>query len=283
MTSRVAILGCGPTGLIAAHACRMKGVKFTVLSKKRKSELFGSQYLHEPIPGIIEEVEGEPVKYLNVGTPEQYRRKTHGKYWDGIIAPEEFETDHWAWNIREAYDRLWRRYGSLVYEYSIPMRTRGLHGEPDYSMEHPALRVQAQLYDYDLIISTVPRKIWATHGEEYVYSEGWALGDAPEKGIFVPYECDDMTIVCDGSDNVAYNRLSKVFGYTTVEWPNNQEQPFPDATKFLKPLRYNWNHIGPPNPANGEKWLHVGRYGAWQKGYVVTDAWHDVNKRLEHL
>ena len=58
----VAILGCGPTGLVAAHACAMKHIPFVIFSKKRKSFLFGSQYLHEPIPGVIEEHEGEPVK-----------------------------------------------------------------------------------------------------------------------------------------------------------------------------------------------------------------------------
>lgn len=284
----IAILGCGPTGLIAAHACATKGVGFVVLSKKRKSQLFGSQYLHEPIPGIIREEEGEAVKYINIGSPEEYRRKTHGKFWDGIVAPEEFETDHRAWNIREAYDRLWRRYNQNIIDYSISMRTKGLHGEPDYSMEHPAKVLQRDLDSndvFEMIISTVPRKIWATHGEDYVYSEGWAFGDAPEEGKFVPWGIEDMTIHCNGDPDVGYNRLSKVFGYTTVEWPiDTADDPaLVGATKFLKPLRYNWNHKGPPSPVNNDRWLHVGRYGKWMKGVVVTDAWHDVNKRLESL
>lgn len=288
----VAILGCGPTGLVAAHACAMKHVPFTIFSKRRKSFLFGSQYLHEPIPGIISEQEGEPVKYLNFGTPEEYRRKTHGKFWDGIVAPEDFETDHMAWNIREAYDRLWRKYSGKIVDYEIPLRTNGLHGEPDFAIEHPAQTVEADIHlsRYDLVISTVPRKIWATHGEQYVYSEGWALGDAPEHGVYVPIEADDMTIVCHGGEDVRWNRLSKVFGYTTIEWPADTALPERDLeycgavpSKFIKPLKYVWSDKGRPNPVNSPRWLHVGRYGQWHKGVVVTDAWHDVNKRLEQM
>jgi hypothetical protein len=280
----VAILGCGPTGLIAAHACAMRGIGFVVLSKKRKSQLYGSQYLHEPIPGITPEDSGELVRYVNIGTPEEYRRKTHGKFWDGIVAPEDFETEHWAWNIREAYDRLWRKYAHNIIDYEIPTRTKGLVGEPDYTLPHPAYLMDndIDLDQFELVISTVPRKIWTTHGEDYIYSEGWALGDAPEEGRFVPYEIGDMTICCNGRPEVPYNRLSKVFGYSTIEWPQNVSEYdlWPGASKFIKPLRYHWNHDGPPSPVNNDRWLHVGRYGKWMKGVVVTDAWHDVNARL---
>ena len=279
---RVAILGCGPTGLFAAHACAEAKIRFDIFSKKRKSELFGSQYLHEPVPGIMDYTEGEQVRYVNIGTPEQYRRKTHGKYWDGIIAPEDFETEHIAWNIREAYDRLWRAYADQIHDYEISTRFDA-EGKIDFDRKHPYWRVAYDLdiNDYDLVVSTVPRNIWATEREEYIYSTGWALGDAPEKGIFVPIQATDMTIECNGDPGVPYNRLSKVFGYTTMEWPAHSPKP-DGASMLIKPLKYK-KPILDVNPADDERWLHVGRYGQWQKGIVTTDAYKSVSRQLAKL
>jgi len=282
----IAVLGCGPTGLLAAHACELAGAEYRIFSKKRKSFLFGSQYLHEPIPDLIAEHEGKAVQYVNIGTAQEYRRKTHGKFWDGIAAPEDFETEHTAWDIREAYNRLWLRYGGLVENYDIPSRL--VDGKPDFSQEHPWLVLVRDLgiQKYDLVISTVPRNIWAVKDDEFVYSLGWAIGDAPEHGIFVPYEIDDMTIECNGSNFVAYNRLSNVFGYKTVEWPawmrdvEITAMTGMEPSKLVKPLRYKASDLNVPWDAT---WLHVGRYGQWQKGVLTTDAFHDVQKRLEQM
>lgn len=274
---RVAIIGCGPTGLIVAHACALNGVEFNVFSKKRKSFLFGSQYLHEPIPELIEESEGRQVRYINVGTPEEYRRKTHGKWWDGIIAPEDFETEHVAWNIREAYDRLWMRYGRGVTDAEIRDGTLYVNRE-DWMKELAA---------YDLVISSVPRRLWAVEGDEFTYSEGWALGDAPEHGVFVPYDLTDNTIICDGSPDTHYNRLSKVFGYTTVEWPAHTDmnvvkaaESMPEPSQFIKPLAFK---ASTTHENRTSDWLHVGRFGAWRKAVLVTDAWHDTNNALRGI
>lgn len=272
---RIAVLGCGPTGLIAAHACAVNSVDFEIFSKRRKSFLFGSQYLHEPIPGIVSEEEKVPVHYVNVGTPEEYRRKAHGKFWDGIVAPEDFETEHNAWNIREAYDRLWVKYGRQVQDYEFVNAHRTM--------------CDLRLDNYDLVISSVPRTIWKIDGEEYVYSLGWAIGDAPEHGLFVPFDLPDNTIICDGSSENAYNRLSRVFGYTTVEWPHHTEREVileslqgsaNSISQITKPLRYQPNPCV-PNPTH--EWLHVGRYGEWRKGVVVTDAWSEVCKTLDKM
>lgn len=290
VTLSVAVLGCGPSGLIAAHTAATLGCKVEIFSKKRKSELFGSQYLHEPIPGIISIDEGEPVKYVVLGTPEEYRRKTHGKFWDGIIAPEDFETDHMAWDIRLAYNRLWRKYSDLIVDFEI----KNPEPEEDFPVDRaiaPFKNNRAYqyadsrigFYAYDLVVSTVPRTIWIKQFEEFRYSTGWAAGDAPERGSFVdlPDEVSDNTIICDGTSRVEWTRLSKVFGHTTVEWPHSMEQPHPKAVRVVKPLEYKNNRVS--NPANQDKFLHVGRYGEWKKGVVVTDAMSQVQKRITEM
>lgn len=285
---RAAILGCGPTGLLAAHACYVEGIEFDIFSKKRKSELFGSQYLHNPITDLaVHPEEGVPVKYVTVGSPEEYRRKTHGKWWDGHVAPEEFEPDHTAWDIRQAYDLLWNLYWRKIRDYTIPTQDHldqfGLKQSiAGYVMWDLGLN------DYDLVISTVPRDIWAVEGEEFIYSEGWALGDAPERGIFVddiitvPHDeaAQDNIIICDGTSSVPWTRYSKVYGYTSIEWPHHAPKPHPHAARVRKPLHYS---PASQNPNLTADWLHVGRYGQFEKGVVVTDAFDQVIKKIRSM
>lgn len=267
--SKVAILGCGPTGLLAAHACALNNVDFQIFSKKRKSFLFGSQYLHQSIPGINNFEDNVEVFYKTNGSPSEYRRKVHGSAWDGIVSPEDFEEHHVAWNIRQAYDKLWGAYGSEVIDCQIPFHDSG---RANYLW---ALN-ELNLAEYDLVVSTVPRTIWKFPGDNFVSSKGWAMGDAPEHGIFVPYSTHrrDNIIICDGTDEVAWTRLSKVFGYTTVEWPHHSKPPLQGVSEVVKPLRFEPGPVD--NPAND--WLHVGRYGKWHKGVLVTDAFNDVLK-----
>lgn len=271
----VAILGCGPSGLLAAHACEQAGVRFKIFSKKRKSELFGSQYLHKHIDGVTHDTHYVDVVYEVRGTPEEYRRKVHGKHWDGHIAPEEFEPNHRAWNIRQAYDTLWTMYRTDIVDYEI--RT---FENNEYFAAYNNLMGDLRLDRYDLVISTVPRTIWKVEGEEFIYSQGWAMGDAPEKGIFVEMTVPENTIICDGTYLTSWTRASNVFGYTSLEWPHHAPRPHPMASVVTKPLHYT---AASQNPNPTADWLHVGRYGQWEKGIVVTDAYDDVVKKLQEI
>ena len=267
MSQRVVVLGCGPTGLMAAHAATLNGWDVTVVSKKRKSFLFGSQYLHEPIPGVINYDEYENIKYTTIGTPEQYRRKCHGDAWDGEIAREDFEEDHLGWDIRRAYDKLWYMYGRDVVDHEI-------------TGDMQQVRSIRYLEDAELVVSSLPRTIWNIKlpGRRFVYSEGWACGDAPEKGMFVEQTtpCDNQ-IICDGTEETPWTRLSRVFGYTSIEWPDGDTPPHPNASKIKRPLRFEPGIGHDPSTFM----MHVGRYGTWKKGVLVTDAFKEVFKVTE--
>jgi len=52
---RIAVLGCGPAGLMSAHAAMVateSEADLAIFSTKRKSPLYGAQYLHQPIPFV---------------------------------------------------------------------------------------------------------------------------------------------------------------------------------------------------------------------------------------
>ena len=267
---KVAILGCGPTGLLAAHACAMNAVDFTILSKRRKSFLFGSQYLHEPIPGISDFDRKVEITYRTDGSPAEYRRKVHGPAWDGVILPEDFEQHDQAWDIRFAYDRLWAEYGRMVQEFEIPMKPEGNNNAGHWNI--PAAISRGKLHEYDLVVSTVPRTYWKMPGDQFIHSSGWVLGDAPEHGQFCPFTTpQDNMIICNGEAEPSWTRLSRVFDYTTVEWPGGTKPPIPGISEIIKPLRFEAGPIPPP-----PNWMFVGRYGKWHKGVLVTDAFNEV-------
>lgn len=257
MTKKVAILGCGPAGLLAAHAANLTGCHFDVFSKRRPSHLFGSQYLHEAIPGI----DGQPqlVKYNLVGSPEEYRSKVYGDSWDGTISAEDLEYTHWAWDIRSAYQRLWELYSDDIHHCEI----RNIR----------QVEQDCRLSGYDVVLSTVPRKVWALPSDVFVSTKVWAIGDAPDIGQRVPFHpAEDNTIICDGTDMVSWYRLSRVFGYTTIEWPGHKRPPVEGIAPVEKPLGH--------NSEQAADFIHLGRYGKWQKGVLTTDAFNEAMKAL---
>src|SRR3982751_4431903 len=105
---KAAVLGCGPTGLLAVHgmvrsAMSLGGIELEirVYSTKRKSPLYGCQYLHEEIPGLNADVMN--VWYGLRGSVEDYRAKVYDSEGadDVAVSPQLMETSHQAWNIRQ--------------------------------------------------------------------------------------------------------------------------------------------------------------------------------------
>lgn len=268
MTKFVAIYGCGPAGLMAAHAATMSGWNFQVFSRKQKSKLFGAQYLHKALPGLDC---GMPVsvRYELRGTPEQYRSKVYGDGWDGTVSPEDYVESHLAWDIRYVYDQLWNLYNDKIVNIEI-----GKYG-PESKLWYNA----AVLGSYDLAINTMPRKIWAEPGDVFESEKVWAVGDADTERVHL-YRPDKFTVVCDGTSDVDWYRCSNIFGFCTMEWPYvdshssymKNATPMPPArgaSIVEKPLRH--------NSTATDGWLHhLGRYGKWEKGVLSTDAFFDA-------
>ncbi len=250
---KVTVFGCGPAGLISAHAVRMlePEAQITILSRKVKSPLYGAQYLHQPIPGMPE-VPHTVVEYRLQGDADGYRQKVYGRLWDGKVSPEDLIGRHDAWDIRAAYDWLWGEYGDLIE-----------HQEVEPWMFTMALDAS------DLVISSIPRPVTCMRGHTFGATQIKAAGEAPEIGIRLPYSCPESMVICNGDDNPSWYRLSRVFGRTTVEWPDAVGRlPIGSAATVQKPTYHNcdcWPEV-----------LHVGRYGRWEKGVLSHNAYNAV-------
>jgi hypothetical protein len=250
---QVTVLGCGPAGLMAVHGAVVASdvaqipIDIKVVSHKQKSPLYGCQYLHQPIPGVPP-VASAQVAYRLRGSADGYREKVYGKGFTGTVSPEDLVGEHKAWDIRATYDWLWKRYSNLIIDGDITPRS---------------------IWSLDgLIISSIPRPSICHQGHQFGSTEITAAGDAPDLGIYVSnqFQCDEDSVVCNGEESPSWYRMSRVFGHTTVEWPQTTIViPVSTASRVTKPTETDCNCH--PNIT------HVGRYGTWRKGVLSHTAY----------
>lgn len=260
----VVVLGAGPTGLIAAWAAQQSGAKVQIVSVKKKSELFGCQYLHAPVPNVSQPQADRTVTYTMVGDPDAYEAKVYGgvlrlpptvssRTLAGTVAP--------AWDLRAAYAQLWEHF-----EGSIVDREVGVE-------DVMAMRAY---YNPRAIFSSLPLPtLCAAPGvHAFLSASCWALGDAPALGQTVPIPCPDDTVVCNAEKDVGYYRVARVFDHTTAEWPGwRPRPPLKGVVPFKKPVATTctcWQGIV----------TRIGRYGTWTKGVLAHEAYDVVRKEL---
>jgi hypothetical protein len=221
--------------------------------------------LHKPIPQV--DTDGPNiVQYLLSGTPEQYRRKVYGKDWDGVVSPEDLMEEHYAWDLRRAYDWLWKSFEPWIIDTDLV---------PERNWHYKRI-----LAKHDLVISTVPRKIWWVPGDLFESIKIWALGDTELPRVEKPYRPAPFTVQCDGNKHVPWYRVSNIYGYCTMEWPHYISNPgtnigrplYPGASLVEKPLKC--YSRGAPD------FIHLGRYGAWEKGILTSDVFFQAMKVL---
>lgn len=257
---RIAILGCGPAGLMAAHAAVLEGHEVDIISKRRKSEMYGAQYLHRPIPGTPE-VSNGIVTYDLHGHPEGYRLKVYGHEFGGTVSPEEFGVPHDAWDIRATYAFLWDVHFARI-------------KPAEWNLQNTQVLTEQIVVHYDMVFNSMPRPVlcYQPLSHRFAAKKIWAVGDAPERGIFVPFKVKPMAVICNGWPDTGWYRASNIFGYGTVEWALPKKPPVSGASQVTKPLSTDcncWPTI-----------KHVGRYGQWKKGVLSHSAFFDTREML---
>lgn len=249
---RVAILGCGPAGLFAAHAFFERGWGVDIYSRKRRSEMFGAQYLHQAIDGLSASTDWVNLTYELRGTNEGYAQKVYGHQEVDFVSPQQFLGGSVVWDIRAAYYRAWELYGTRVIDTNIT---------PAY--------VKAMLDgEYRHVISSLPAtNLCDNPSHQFSAQRVWSMGDAPERGQFCPVTVMKNMVVCDGTPDTGWYRASNIFGYSTVEWPESRKPPIPGVAEVLKPIATTCTCYD-----KWDKYVRVGRYGTWTKGTLSHHA-----------
>lgn len=254
----IAILGCGPAGLLAAHAAALSRRKYVIFSRPAKSHLGGAQFLHQSIQGLTTEDPYE-ISIIAEGSREIYQQKVYGdnEKVPFVSFPERAFSTQFAWNLISTYERLWEAYSPDIQEAEVS-----------------AAWLEANAKNFRTIFSTVPAPsicksnsgllsvMHMFHSQRImVYPE--ALNPA------IP----DGTIWYDGTKDRSWYRQSKLFGTGGTEYPLLENPPpVKPLIQARKPLWTNCNCY--------PKIVRLGRFGQWQKGILTHDAFNGAAKAL---
>ena len=269
---RVAILGAGPAGLMAAQAAYERGYEPTIFSRPplgdragsvAKSDLHGCQYLHAPVPNpSFAGGSGHAVAYTLRGTSEGYRMKVYGTTDSRVaVSPDEYGNaePHMAWDLRLVYEKLWHRWEPKMRPMNItPEEVHIMLGRGAWAK----------------VFSTVPaHALCMDPAHQFRAQSVWAMGQREGSQDF-PFACPPFTVVCNGERDTGWYRIANVFGMTTVEWAGEKKPPIKGVVRVEKPLDTNCT-------CHQEAGLvRLGRFGKWQKGVLVHTAYTEAKASL---
>jgi hypothetical protein len=247
----VLVLGCGPAGLMAAHAARLAGHNITIASRAEKSIIRGAQYLHAPIPEMTSEMEDGTITFRKVGTREGYGEKVYNNRakrtsWSNYTDGQEVR----AWDLRRVYLDLWENLSDRILDADLE-----------------AGHFSAMTLVWDRVFSTVPAKLLCTKPKEHRFLSQEVLIDTSVNGL------EDNEITYNGDPDILWHRQSRVFGITGGREYNPFAPRSPLASKVTKPLSTNCNCFS--------KITRLGRYGAWDKEALTHDAFYKVMEELK--
>lgn len=258
---QVAILGCGPAGLLAAKAVSNAGHTPIIFSKKVKSFISGAQYLARPIANLTEGARRFQVKFVKEGSGDVYTRRLYEGHGIPVRSSwHNFEDGKFedAWSMQDCYEALWAEYDDVILD--IP-----------FSSELMAHLVRSA----DMVVSTIPRYVlegWTTEefknlkgGWIFPHREIWIVMDWPDA-----HRLDNNTIYYNGlEDGTSLYRMSKINGVASAEFT----APVEGGVQVVKPIAYGGSD---PFPAV----VKVGRFGAWTKMQLAHHAYSTVLENL---
>jgi hypothetical protein len=253
LTSNVAIIGCGPAGLMAAHAAVESGREPIIYSPKVKSTIFGAMFLHRSIPGITPDEPELNIRIRKIGSKEGYARKVYGSPYHPV-SWDKFESGGLpAWSLGRAYDKLWEMYNDLIIDQEIK------HWDV-WSMQQNLL-----------VLCTAPApKLCRNPNHEFRGQKIWVLveNDPREKRPEMVY---------DGRDNYDWYRYSHING--TKAWEYSKPVPlyrhhiYREVLEGVKPLGNDCDcHPG---------LIRLGRFGKWEKDILTHHAYEEARALLE--
>jgi hypothetical protein len=243
MTPKVAIIGAGPCGLLAAYAVESRGCEATLYAPEIRDGFLGAQVLHRGIPGLTGVFADAVVHIAKWGQEPVYRQKVYGSVdLDGPTSWDEYQGTLAVWNMTEINRRLLEIFRSkIVNRYVKPAH------------------VPMILREYDAVINTAPAKVFCEYPGLHVFPDvqvtillGAADGVAPNQ------------IVYNGTQHDSWYRSSRLFGFDSTEWGYTGDT---EAGHIRKPLWTDCNcHLS-------ARYFRAGRYGKWQKGVLAHDGY----------
>lgn len=260
MSKTVAILGCGPVGLLTAYAVERAGHHPAIFSRKQKSVIPGSQHLHGPIPGITKLYPERLTQYVRIGTAEEYARKVYGdpehaSGWDNYFQK------YASWNLVSAYNLLWEKFQDHI-----------IDAEVDWRFMHDVARSSFG----DVAISTIPQT-GLCHNEDHLFtSHPYHIQTLP----FLPEATGEELVVYNGMPNDPWFRWSFLSGICSMEYSDEGYSRLSEEDKS----RGTWLKGARAVSSDCNCWdgVHrIGRWAEWRHGVTVYRSWERINNVLK--
>lgn len=247
---QVAVIGCGPAGLAAAHAAAGLASEVTIWAPPVRSPQRGPLLLQRPIPGITTDHPDGYIRQIVIGgSILDYRYKLYGDI-NISIQGNILRPGYHCWDHIAAYDRMWAMYmdtpGRMLYhhidEYISPKRLYGIHDK------------------YDLVVNTAPLMKLCVRGHKFTFKQvditmGYSYPDQPED-----------TIIFNAGDKYDWVRSSRVLGNSCTEWLIGTAPPVLEPFTIRKPISHDCNCF--------PRVLGTGRFGAWRNETWVDTAYY---------
>lgn len=254
MRTKIAVIGCGPAGLLAAHAIELAGHEPIIFSVKRKSVMPGTQYLHEPIPHLNNNLvpDGEVI-YEKVGTKQGYAQKVYGSP-DAPCSWTRFNAGpRDIWSLTDTYDRLWEKFSDNIFDGALDCASIYQIGKR-----------------YGMMMNTIPAHILCRNSRHSFRKQIiWIQNSLPQGYA----EREANTITYNGDPEVHWYRASKIMNRASTE--TTQQIFKPGWVVGHKPIDTDCNC--PQSILGDDMFLPIGRFGRWQKEVLTHNAfWQAV-------
>lgn len=241
--SEIAIIGCGPAGMLAAHAVVRAGHQPVVYSDNPEPvPVTGGVYLHESIPGVSGKKPDGEIDFRKVGSEAGYAAKVYGNVGARTSWRRFGQGKRPAWALEPVYKALWGLYGHAVHQLAVDHdRAAGLAAE------------------YPLVLSSAPAPHLCLHNGQMK-----PVHKFPERHVYyidhAPKVVQNNMMVYNGRMSDPWFRSSRVFGVAVTEFP----EWVPNARLGRKVLS--------TNCTCHPQIVRIGRWGLWRPGVLLHHA-----------
>lgn len=256
----IAVLGAGPSGMMAAHAAVQLGHFVTIYDKdadkaRRNS---GVYFLHSDCDLLLDRVEIKQTvigKYLPpLEVARLYSQKVYGKEIPSVSVSDVLQHETiFGFNANQAIVRLWDLYGDFVRKYFV--KNIG--------------DVYEIVHEYDAVISTIPAKILFPELNFESVKIFVKVGKSP---------LDDNFSIYNVNPYFDWYRCSGIFGIFTQEYGYGKQPQFANDYEIKQVIKVVKSD---PLPVI-DNLLFTGRYGAWDKKFLTHNVYFHVLKWLQN-
>lgn len=261
---KVAVLGYGPAGLIAAHTLINDGMPpndVHIIGAGGKSVIGGAQYLHEPI--IIDRDPDGEITFLKIGDRDGYAKKVYDDI-DTAVSWDHYEGVVPAWSLRKCYDVLWDAFEDKL-----------IHDTLDWVSVESLIATKR----YDMIFSSIPMHALCEGTHAFPKVDITLVPTGPLRV--------DNTVMYSGRELDVWYRTSYIFGHAWSEFGPNAlggaeyldkisesiGDEMVDVHRGFKPLGTNCDCL--------PEVTRIGRFGQWDRKILLHHVPHQVRAAFD--